>query len=243
MIVDDPGLLDDRKRMTSSSRDDDPLAPSFAEQFSDWYLRVRRWLAAWTEVNQLWTGSSWDFNFVAGNENGFALRRMTFEHVGTHYIDPLLPSRRQLEAAFLLSSRGTEVPLAHSLILDAEVAYSAGDYGGAIVSSCTAIEVSLAEAIRKRLDARIVPDVFVSEVERQANGLVGLYRLCRALGIDLCISQSQLQNSIADIRNRYSHAGKRPDHYQVREALKHSRTVIRAATPMPAPGDLTSGLH
>jgi hypothetical protein len=215
--------------------DSDPLPAELKEMdvaFTSWRNIVEQWAAAWSR--ELWPTpnsvinpsiqAKWpDGRIISG---GF--------HV-TARLMPLKPlDAVHVEAVFVKASRNERLPIEHALLLTARSAQVSGNYRQACIDSGTAAEASLAGAIKEMLSAKEVDEEYIDKSIVNANGIVGLIRLCGALGKKLTVSANKAADGLARSRNEAAHAGSTPSPEDTLAAVQQARSLIEEASPLPS---------
>jgi hypothetical protein len=107
------------------------------------------------------------------------------------------------------------------------------DLRGCVIDACTAAETAISMRISEELAASGVVKNASEMIVRNANGIIGLYRLASQIGLVFNESQHQVQSGLATSRNAAVHRGEIPDDKQAREALRVAKSLVDVAKPLP----------
>ena len=142
-------------------------------------------------------------------------------------------SGAQVRGALRRASRGQLPPVEQTLLASGRRALFAGDTRRVVIEAGSAAEVAMSSYITRSLSSRNLPEGFVERVTTNANGLVGLHRLCVSLGWEPVVSKTRLGAELAEVRNHAAHRGEVPGRDTATTALDHAAAVVDSLSPMP----------
>ena len=131
----------------------------------------------------------------------------------------------------------TELPPDHRFLMQAIMALAETDYRRAAIDAGTASEVALSWAISELLHAKGVPQEFVENLIRRANGIEGLFSEYLSLGNpkpvsrDKEVSLEALRSQLAAVRNKSAHAGTIPSLEEATRAVELAHSIVTTAHP------------
>ena len=120
-------------------------------------------------------------------------------------------------------------PLAWELLISGSRAARRGMGRRAIIEVGTAVEISLEQAIRRRL-VKAGPATVVEAIVDQVRTLGARITFGRKLGVSL---PKGIEQYVRDPRNAAAHRGKTPGRAVLAEALRIGREVLKLLTPLP----------
>ncbi len=149
---------------------------------------------------------------------------------------PRRPRNKQLElhAAFVAASEGVELPLDRQLFAEALAYGEAARWRQAIISACSAVEVTLDREARRLLDRAGHSDADRDAIMRRTSGVMELYRIAETRRGGLGVSFERASDQIARPRNDAVHAGHALDEPTTQRAIETAAAVI-AVAPLRAP--------
>jgi hypothetical protein len=208
-------------------------AEQLARGFGPWFVKARSWInAACRLPNAFYTNDRQtpgvrlfhDGKQCAGWGGGAPINAIPVARGA---------SRVEVEAAFAHASRGVSPPLAHLLLLDALSALVLMDQRRAIIDATSASEVALATFLRGHLQRISGPDAEIIQlIIKQANGVAGLYQLCKTLGLGCELSQKAIGAKLGERRNKVVHAGASMSYADAKEVVDLARTIVETAIPL-----------
>lgn len=129
------------------------------------------------------------------------------------------------------ASTGEELPLSWQLLTDGLRALHAGHPRRAVVEAFTALEVTVRQAIRGRVELCGDPAV-ASLIVKRRNTLGPLLEMARDLGIVL---PAALTRSIVEVRNSVVHSGSLPTQRDALTIWQAAHTFTQQQSPLPPP--------
>lgn len=133
---------------------------------------------------------------------------------------------RQILAA---TGKGLTPPDEHLLLRDSLEAISDDNFRRAILDAATAAEISLAALLDKEIASKSPSE---QQAIRKANiGIKRLTRTLRTYGVSIRVD---VQNNLADCRNKAIHAGFKPSLEEARLAREIATEIVEMASPRGA---------
>ncbi len=204
----------------------------------DWFDIAQDWLRGWNNIYLHRSENKPSFEWVdsaAEWQTGAKRAKASVSHSVISYGTQKSASEVQLKAAFHCASDNVRLPTAHRFIQRAYASRMEQDLRGCVVDACTAAETAISIRINEELAASGVGKNASEMIVRNANGIIGLYRLGAQFGLAFSESQSKVQSGLAALRNAAVHRGEYPNDEQARRALTIAMSLVGSAKPLPGP--------
>ena len=155
----------------------------------------------------------------------------TMSQSGHSYRSPHHVSNAEWRAAFARANDNRRPPEAHLLLRDSRAAADRRDNRKAVIDAATAVEVALGEAIRDRLVS--APDATsIERLLRNSSGVIELFDLAVALGVEPGVSVGQVAGQLAGARNAAVHRGQQPTAAETTAAQQTASAIVGAVCPL-----------
>ena len=213
--------------------------PQLEIAFDSFFRVTSDWLRAWTGLRPPWISTRSEeasFSFYLSPPRAglrFSAGSPQFLLVAYGQRSATL---QEFEAAVVCGIRLYPLPAPYALLYRAGWDLMRQDFRQAVIDSCTAPEVALANSVRSRLTALATPAETIKSTLKRADGVVDLFRLWVILGARPGVSEGRVMAQLAEPRNEAAHGGAVLSHPIAEAAMATAEDLVRGATPLPGPG-------
>ncbi|MDE1675280.1 hypothetical protein [Nocardia gipuzkoensis] len=225
-----------RFEITGTDDDVAKACRQIEDDLTTWWERVAMWLDTYAELDLLNHRGSrvipvgYRLDAVTRHDDG-AVHPVRWQPAGVTITipkDPVFPDSVALERSFKLAGTKAALPEEWQYLREARSWLNAGQTRRAVIDACTAAEIALAHQVHDMLSG--TDKVVIQQLLDLCHGVADVAQVVRKIG-GTTASRNQVEQKLANVRNRAAHAGAEPQREETTQAVMVAADIVEHARP------------